>query len=862
MVSGILTAVQGWHRPDLDAASRPVCISISLPETRVARHNRQRRHIQGRERRVGQTGGAALALREPATAAHLPGQDGHPSQELPARTGGISERGRWRLTGEGMLWAVLLALTAWTRFWDLGSRTLHHDESLHVHYSWEFATGAMPYVHDPLMHGPFLFHANALVYLLFGDSNATSRLLPALAGVLIVAAPWLLRDRAFLGRWGALAAGFLLAISPAFLYYTRFIRHDPYTALGSLVLCIAIFRYIERPQRRWMIGAFVCVAFLLANHEIIFAILLVFVAVLWGALLLTRLHPLIPVHVGAAGLLVGILVLRRARAWEPLPAIPWRQATPEQTSLYYEDLIRNPFVLSLLGLAALFVVACVLVMRLSIRRRTDADGDTDSDAVETMFGQSRPHHIAYGTYHALRDGTGLVIGGIVAVTIFLGLFTTLFTNPRGVATATYSPDGTLLYWLGQQEERRGSQPWFYFITEGLQYEWLAMFLGAAGLAATAWQLVRMLTGRPTIRPMLFPLFVASWTLFLFAVLSWAGEKMPWLIMHIVLPASLLGGMLVNDVIEGAHAWRARTRRPLVTPLLAGGLVLLTLASFFLAARLSYGQWTETSTGRWVRRLPASALADWWQLALVPAIALALIGLATLALGPRRAAYGALTAAFIVASLFQVHAGFRLTFLEGDSARHTMIYNTVGSDVGQLSDDLEAMSRLLYGDLSMPLIYDDCSAWPLNWNLRDMPNRRTQSTVTDGEEGLPPVIIGVTRTQEPRCSMPSEIEGYTMQPYTFRWHEQETAVYRNFAIAPELPPGPLSARRDPNAPHDLPAIVRSIWNSMTTLADPEGQQRAFRLLMYREVPEGVIRYQVNVHIRDDVLPFYNEVRYGE
>ena len=45
------------------------------------------------------------------------------------------------------------------------------------------------------MHGPFLFHANALVYLLFGDSDATSRFLPALAGVMLVGAPWLLRGQ-------------------------------------------------------------------------------------------------------------------------------------------------------------------------------------------------------------------------------------------------------------------------------------------------------------------------------------------------------------------------------------------------------------------------------------------------------------------------------------------------------------------------------------------------------------------------------------------------------------------------------------------------------------------------------------------
>ena len=761
-----------------------------------------------------------------------------------------------KITIEGLLWTVLLALTAWSRFWDLGSRTLHHDESLHVYYSWQFANGSIPYVHDPLMHGPFLFHANALIYLLFGDSTTTSRLLPALAGILIVAAPWLLRDRAFLGRWGALATGFMLFVSPSFLYYTRFIRHDPYTTLGSLVLCIAIFRYLQRPQRRWMIVAFVSVAFLLANHEIIFAILLAFVMVLWGALLLTRLRPLIPAHIGAAALGILILAVSQIQGWAPLPHIPWRQATPGETRAFYVDLLTNPLVVSLIALAVLFVVACVVVMRSVIGTRGE-----DESPVEAMFGSAPPHSISYGTYHALRDSAGLMIGAIAGLTLFFALFTTLFTNPHGVQTATFWPDGTLLYWLGQQGERRGSQPWFYFITEGFQYEWLAMFLGVAGVLATGWQLFRMERGRPTLRPVLFPVFVTVWFLFLFLVLSWAGEKMPWLIMHIVLPASLLGGMLINDVIEGALASRAGQRRTVPTFAVATGLVVLALTSFFMAARLTYGQWIETGTDTWVRRLPQAALSDWWWLALPPLAALAVIGGATLMLGATRAAYAVLTAGFIIATLFQVHAGFRLSFLEGDSAKHTMIYNTVGSDVTQLSNDLEAMSRLMYGDTSMPLIFDDCSEWPLNWNLRNMPNRTRQNTVPDGADDLPPVIIGVTQTQEARCSMPAEIDGYTTQPYTFRWHERESAVYRNFAIAPELGPG-LSAWQRAADPHDLPAIAGSIWSSMTTLADPEGQQRAFRLLMYRDAPEGVIRYEFNVHIRNDVLPYYNAVRYGE
>src|SRR5712671_30119 len=104
------------------------------------------------------------------------------------------------------------------RFWDLGAKAFHHDESLHAFYSWRLFDG-QGYVHDPMMHGPLLFELSALVYLLFGASDFTARLVPALFGVALIGLPFLLRHE--LGRAGAIAASLILVISPAFLYFSR-----------------------------------------------------------------------------------------------------------------------------------------------------------------------------------------------------------------------------------------------------------------------------------------------------------------------------------------------------------------------------------------------------------------------------------------------------------------------------------------------------------------------------------------------------------------------------------------------------------------------------------------------------------------
>jgi len=129
---------------------------------------------------------------------------------------------------EAYLYVGLFVVAIALRFTDLGARALHHDESLHAYFSYGLSTGK-GYLHDPLMHGPFLFHITALIYLLFGASDATSRFAPALFGSALVLMPLLLRP--WMGRVGAVAAAAFIAFSPSLLYYSRFIRNEAWVAV-------------------------------------------------------------------------------------------------------------------------------------------------------------------------------------------------------------------------------------------------------------------------------------------------------------------------------------------------------------------------------------------------------------------------------------------------------------------------------------------------------------------------------------------------------------------------------------------------------------------------------------------------------
>ena len=46
-----------------------------------------------------------------------------------------------------------------------------------------------------------------------------------------------------------------------------------------------------------------------------------------------------------------------------------------------------------------------------------------------------------------------------------------------------------------------------------------------------------------------------------------------------------------------------------------------------------------------------------------------------------------------------------------------------------------------------------------------------------------------------------------------------------------------------------------------MAEPAGQQRLFRLLMFRELPGGLNAYRFRIYVRNDLVPFYNDIRYG-
>ena len=147
---------------------------------------------------------------------------------------------------EIIAFVIIFFLAMFTRFYMLGDRAMSHDESLHTVFSNDLAQNGN-YQHNPMMHGPILFHATALSYQLFGVDDFSSRIYPALLGVLMVMFPILLRR--WLGRFGAVLTSVMILVSPLILYYNRYIRHDTPSMLSALLLFWAAMMYISGPER-------------------------------------------------------------------------------------------------------------------------------------------------------------------------------------------------------------------------------------------------------------------------------------------------------------------------------------------------------------------------------------------------------------------------------------------------------------------------------------------------------------------------------------------------------------------------------------------------------------------------------------
>ena len=682
------------------------------------------------------------------------------------------------LDWETTLYIALILLALITRMWGLGDRVQSHDESLHTKFSWDLYSGR-GFRHTPLMHGPFLFHATALSYFLFGDNDTTARLPVALIGVAVVAFPILLRR--WLGRTGALLTSFFLLISPSIAYYSRYIRHDIPVILWFLLTLLAVFSYLREGKEHWLYVMAGGVSLMFATKEVAFiysTILGVFLVGLFTieALADKWLFPeLKVVFLGSlAGCVVSLLAVAAGMLlrpegqvvpawWAILAAFLAGLALLAAVGLLLGNTWRNLRQYRSFDLALVLGTLCLPFL---------------SPLLIQLIGQDpvnyEPPTIYYsGAITAAVALASLAIGllwdrrrwSIVAAIhygILVVLFTTFFTNGTGIATGVV---GSLGYWLAQQEVQRGGQPWYYYLIVAPLYEYLPMALSivACGYVGVRAALRRLCLSAPQRR---FIAFVIWWVVLAWVSYSYAGEKMPWLTVHLALPMIVLSGWLVGQLLDGLSWQRLRERRGWLLALLAPPLV--AAVSALVGAGLSgpfQGNQLEQldATGRFLGGVVGALACG------------AGVGYLIWRTGWRVAVRLLLALALVAPVALTIRTAWRFCYVNYDYPIEHLVYAHSGPAVKEAMRQIQELSRRTAGGPNeIKVAFGADGSWPFYWYLRNFPNAVHYGTQPTREAMDAPVIIAGRDEWDEVAPFVSN--DYVVNTYTYLWWPSED--YRN------------------------------------------------------------------------------------
>ena len=585
------------------------------------------------------------------------------------------------ITNEIAIFAGIILLALLTRFYDLESRVMSHDESLHTYFSWLLYRG-QGYQHTPMMHGPFQFHFLALLYYIFGVSDLTARIGAVLFSIAIVWMVWFWRR--YIGHWGAIAAGIMMVFSPYMLYYGRYVRNESYAAFAGIALLYGLLRYIETGGKKYLYVITLATVLHFSSKETAFiytAQALLFLGIYFISRVTRRRWETNPglyrifvvvlalaVVVGAIGVGMGYITGHTetiAGGETVVPANPTGESNP--LALPSEGL--QPSTL-LIGLAVVGFIAAILILifgygwtnllkersfdllillgtfvlpmlsafLLEVFKSTlNVAIPTDAASVNALDARALG---IIGAIVILLFIVSIAIGmfwnrdwwkyGALFWGIFTVLYTTVFTNAAGFFTGVI---GSLGYWLVQQGVERGSQPEYYYVLVQIpMYEFLPA-IGTLIAIIVGWR--KLFGQRPAAaeyepveetetaefveaEPILttddgapeaesnFGLFfglMTWWSITSILAFTIAGERMPWLTVHMAWPMILLTGWVVGELVETvAKRWEGVRPGRIMLSILVLTVFLLAV---FNTLRALYGS-TPPFQGTELVQLQATA----------------------------------------------------------------------------------------------------------------------------------------------------------------------------------------------------------------------------------------------------------------
>jgi sugar lactone lactonase YvrE len=341
---------------------------------------------------------------------------------------------------------------------------------------------------------------------------------------------------------------------------------------------------------------------------------------------------------------------------------------------------------------------------------------------------------------------------------------------------------------------------------------------------------------------IFPLFLTGWTLASWVAYTYAGEKMPWLLVHIALPSIFLAGWALGRLVE-VTAWsklRARTGWIVVIllPLTVAALVLFVGAAGDLRAALAQGVATAGPSlaqlrpfGRVLGGLLGTVVFGYGLFRAVEQVGSAWTGRVAVVL-----------AAVVLAGL-TLRTMALLNYVNYDMATELMVYAHGTPDIKTALAQIEDVSWRVTGTAkNVKVAYGEDGSWPFTWYMVDYPNNYFYSTAPDAAQLLEsPVIIAGS----PQYGAVDEIVGadYVYFEYQYLWWPLQDYFDLTWQKV-------RSALTDPGMRAALWDIVwRRDYRRYAALKNPDNPftlerwpyRKDFRLYVRREVAEEVWPY---------------------
>lgn len=753
-----------------------------------------------------------------------------------------------RINWEIISYVLLITASIVAHLWGLGAMAMHHDESIHAWMSWKFYTGNggftcyggvqfNTYCYDPVYHGPSLYMLTLLSYLLFGAGDVQARLPMAIAGIGLVASCWWLRP--YLGRRGALIAAVLLGFSPTLLYFTRFARHDGLMVLWELWIFIGLFRYLDtgKPGFLYLLAASLALA--IGTHELYYILFFIF-----GVLFITRLiaettwvqylnagfaivlalagifiilNPPLPVgeglYLGEKMALVATTVLLTwlaSRVWSPQPVL-----LPRLRALVTTDLAT--FLIALGLFVGLYLVQYTTFFAYPAGVFGPIYGLQYWLGSQQEFARGDQPWYYYLMQLGIYEPLSIVCGLGAAFYLFSRPATNRLSKEENVdelaaEAEARDPSASPASTSDAADQNGNEAPAGEAVATTTLSETAPPFQPepqsqTSSVQTTADPLMQVLTGN------LVPLVLAVWYLSAIVIFSWAGEKMPWLTVHMSLPGNLLAAWVLGRLLALIPSFRQEQTAPITAEAdgkdagepaptsdsSRNGLIwrVVLVPLLFLAMLITLG----VALSR--LRSDTSGLEGQMNLlqGLVPLVIAGVLLYLLLSIGQQIGwrVLGAVTALTVAVLLggYMVRATWLAVYTHPDVPIELLVYTQTSPDVPRYMERVHELAINQTrnhrtesdetGELGMPVVVSGGQhslAWPLQWYLRDYQQliwkddnqmesaslATFETTLPDGSSGLAPVLLLASPHVTP--ALRDELSTSYVRPYgeqgVFNW----------------------------------------------------------------------------------------------